>query len=115
LFAIGLIIIVVTLPYESLAKKIRESKLREQFIANIQVIKIRIIEIIWLDNIVEKIRNKHNVTVAEVEEVFRNKTKLFDVDRKEIMLKRIYFMLLEEQMEIVCYSLSSSSRGTTKH
>ncbi len=58
-----------------------------------QVIRIKIIEIIWLDSIIEKIRNKHNVTIAEVEEVFKNKPKFRRGPRGNYVKENIYYAL----------------------
>ncbi len=57
------------------------------------MINIRIIEIIWLNDIVEKIRNKHNVTVMEVEEVFKNKPNFRREPKGNYVEENIFFAL----------------------
>ncbi|MBU3966842.1 MAG: BrnT family toxin [Euryarchaeota archaeon] len=54
---------------------------------------MRIVEIIWLDSIIEKIRNKHNITVTEVEEVFRNKPKFRRGPKGNYIEENIYYAL----------------------
>ena len=54
---------------------------------------IKIVEIIWLDSIIEKIRIKHNITVTEVEEVFRNKPKFRRGPRGNYVKENIYYAL----------------------
>lgn len=58
-----------------------------------QVIRIKIIKIIWLDSIIEKIRKKHNVTIKEVEEVLKNKPKFRRGPKGNYVKENIYYAL----------------------
>lgn len=57
------------------------------------VIRIRIDRIIWLDEIIEKIRHKHNVTVTEVEDVFKNNPKFRRGPAGNYVKENIYYAL----------------------
>ncbi|MCG7850723.1 MAG: BrnT family toxin [ANME-2 cluster archaeon] len=55
------------------------------------VIRIKIIKLIWLNNIVEKIQQKHNVTITEVEEFFQNKPKFRRGSKGNHVKENIYY------------------------
>ena len=55
------------------------------------MIRIKIIKLIWLNNIVEKIQKKHNVTFAEVEEFFQNKPKFRRGHKGNHIKENIYY------------------------
>lgn len=57
------------------------------------VIGIRIDRIILLDEIIEKIRRKHNVTVTEVEDVFKNNPKFRRGPAGNYVKENIYYAL----------------------
>lgn len=55
------------------------------------VIRIKIIKLIWLNNIVVKIQKKHNVTLTEVEEFFQNKPKFRRGPQGNHIKENIYY------------------------
>ena len=55
------------------------------------VIRIKIIKLIWLNNIVVKIQKKHNVTLTEVEEFFLNKPKFRRGPKGNHIEENIYY------------------------
>ncbi len=48
-------------------------------------------DIIWLDYVVEKIQHKHNVSPAEVEEVFYNKPKYRKAQKGKFEGEDLYY------------------------
>ena len=56
-----------------------------------QVMKIKIIEIIWLNNIIEKINKKHKVSKTEVEDVFKNKPKFRRGTKGNYIKDNVYY------------------------
>ncbi|MDO8727302.1 MAG: BrnT family toxin [Candidatus Methanoperedens sp.] len=56
-----------------------------------QVMKIKIIKIIWLDLIIEKITKKHHVSKTEVEEVFKNKPKFRRGPKGNYIKDNVYY------------------------
>jgi uncharacterized DUF497 family protein len=55
------------------------------------VIRIKIIKLIWLNNIVAKIQKKHNVALTEVEEFFQNKPKFRRGPKGNHIKENIYY------------------------
>lgn len=55
------------------------------------MIQIKITEIIWLDDVVDKIRTKHKVTVTEIEEVFKNEPKFRRGPKGNYIDENIYY------------------------
>ncbi len=56
-----------------------------------KAIPIKIIKIIWLNDIIEKICNKHSVMVSEVEAVFKNKPKFRRGARGNYINENLYY------------------------
>lgn len=59
-------------------------------------------DIVWLDDVVDKIETKHKITIHEVEEVFYNKPK-YKKAQKGKYEGRIYATPMVEQKMVVTY------------
>ena len=55
------------------------------------MIRIKIIKLIWQNNIVAKIQKKHNVALTEVEEFFQNKPKFRRGPKGNHIKENIYY------------------------
>ena len=51
---------------------------------------MEIIGFIWLDDVIEKIEHKHNVTQKEVEEVFANKLRVKKMHKGHFCSEHVY-------------------------
>ena len=45
---------------------------------------------IWLDSVIEKLQQKPNVTIQEVEEVFRNRPKFLKKEKGKVEGEHLY-------------------------
>lgn len=54
---------------------------------------MKIDEIIWKGNFVEKIKSKHHVTVFEVEEVLYSRKKVYRVAKGDVAGENVYLAL----------------------
>ncbi len=54
---------------------------------------MKITELIWLDDVIEKIETKHRVTLTEVEEVFAGKPKVKKMHRGHFRGENVYIAL----------------------
>lgn len=54
---------------------------------------MKIHRIIWKERIVEKIENKHNVTIKEVEDVFSSNRKVYRINKGHVKGEDVYLAL----------------------
>jgi len=52
---------------------------------------LKIVGLIWLDDIVEKLYSKHNVTTVEVREIFENRPRFRFVEKGHRPDENVYF------------------------
>ena len=52
---------------------------------------MKIVGLIWLDDIVEKLYSKHNVTTVEVREIFENRPRFRFVEKGHRPDENVYF------------------------
>lgn len=60
---------------------------------------MEITDLIWLDDVIEKIESKHHVTQAEIEEVFASKPKLNVMRRGRFRGEYVYRALGQTEAE----------------
>ncbi|MCD5425522.1 MAG: BrnT family toxin [Methanosarcinaceae archaeon] len=54
---------------------------------------IDINEIIWKENFIEKIENKHHVTISEVEEILYSRNKVYRIAKGDVQNEDVYLVL----------------------
>ena len=54
---------------------------------------MKIDKIIWKENFVEKVKNKHHVTIFEVEEILHGRKKVYRVAKGDVAGENVYLAL----------------------
>ena len=54
---------------------------------------MKIDKIIWKENFVEKVKNKHHVTIFEVEEILHGKKKVYRVAKGDVAGENVYLAM----------------------
>ncbi len=54
---------------------------------------MKIDKIIWKENFVEKVKNKHHVTIFEVEEILRGRKKVYPVAKGDVAGENVYLAM----------------------
>lgn len=54
---------------------------------------MKINEIIWLGQFIEKIERKHNVSVDETEQIFANHPRIYRIEKGDVMGDDLYRLL----------------------